>query len=217
MAEYPVTLRGPVVVIGAGGHAHPVVEMLDALGVEIAGLADRSLDVPTVLGHRVIVKIDDLASLSKRGINDVVVAVGNNEVRVRLADYARSVGLGLPTIVHPTALVSPSASLREGVQIMARAFVGPKAVLERLVLVNTAAIVEHECYVGSGSHIAPGSVLCGAVRVGMKCLVGAGSTVVPGCTIGDRTIVGAGGVVADNLGADLVVGGLPARPLVRRP
>lgn len=204
---------GLLVVVGAGGHAGPVLELLDALGVEVAGLVDRSTDQPPLLGRSVIASLDELAELTARGVTSAVIAVGDNAARLRLGDLAHAAGLALPTVAHPSALVSPSASLAEGVQVMARGFVGPGAEISRLALVNTGAIVEHECRVGAASHVAPGAVLCGAVLIGEQCLIGAGSTVAPGRSVGDGSIVGAGTAVVADVAAGLTVAGVPARPL----
>jgi len=42
-------------------------------------------------------------------------------------------------------------------------------------VINTGAIVEHECEVGDFPHIAPGAVLAGYVNVGEGSLVGIGA------------------------------------------
>ena len=207
--------KGPVVVVGAGGHAYPVLELLDALGIEVAGLVDRRLDAPSILGRSVIATIDDIAQLPSRGVWGAVIAIGNNEARLRLADIAQATGLLLPTIVHPTALISPSATLGEGTQVMARSFIGPKAALGRLVLVNTGAIVEHECSIEDGAHIAPGSVLCGAVQVGKSCFVGPGSVVTLGRRIGSGSRLGAGSVLLNDLDPGMTAVGVPARVSIR--
>jgi acyl-[acyl carrier protein]--UDP-N-acetylglucosamine O-acyltransferase len=62
-------------------------------------------------------------------------------------------------------------------------------------MVNTGAIVSHDCLIGSYTHIAPGAQLAGHVHVGEKVLVGMGVKVVIGIQIGDGSRVGSGAIV----------------------
>jgi UDP-perosamine 4-acetyltransferase len=200
-----------IIVIGAGGHARPVVEALLLLGHRIAGLVDNDASRPPVLGQAVLGGLDLLPSLRGQGIGGAVIAIGDNATRLRLGDLARGLGFSLPTLVHPAALVSPHASLGEGAQVLARAVVGPEARIGRLCLINTGAIVEHECTLDEGAHIAPGAILCGLVHVGARCLMGAGSTTIAGRQIGPDAVVAAGAAVTTDVAAGARVGGVPAR------
>ena len=55
----------------------------------------------------------------------------------------------------------------------------PDAEIGDFAIVNTAAVVEHDCIVGEGAHVAPGAVLGGGVRVGARTLMGIGSVMRP--------------------------------------
>ena len=199
-----------VLVLGAGGHARPVIEALRASGAEPAGLLDDR-DGPPVLGVPRLGRLDTLAAQRRAGLAAAVVAIGDNALRQRLGATCREAGFALPVLLHPAAVVSPSARLAEGVQVMARAVVGPEAVLAALVLLNTAAIVEHECRLAEAVHIGPGAVLCGGVRVGALALVGAGAVVRPGIGIGAESLVATGAAVGAEVPAGRRAGGVPAR------
>jgi acetyltransferase-like isoleucine patch superfamily enzyme len=84
------------------------------------------------------------------------------------------------------------------------------------VIVNTGAIVEHEAGVGSGTHLAPGSVLLGASFVGNKVFVGSGARVLPGCSVGGLSVIGAGAVVTRDLVGGATYIGVPARELTSK-
>ena len=79
------------------------------------------------------------------------------------------------------------------------------------MIVNTNAGVDHDCRIGSGAHVGPGSALAGNVEIGCESLLGAGTCVVPGVRIGSRAVVGAGSVVVRDLPDDVTAMGVPAR------
>jgi acyl-[acyl carrier protein]--UDP-N-acetylglucosamine O-acyltransferase len=53
----------------------------------------------------------------------------------------------------------------------------------RSAIVNTGAIVSHDCRIGDYAHVAPGAILAGGVEIEEGTLVGMGATV----NIGVRT------------------------------
>ncbi|NKC33369.1 acetyltransferase [Falsiroseomonas selenitidurans] len=203
----------PVLVIGAGGHALVVIEALRAMGRPVAGLLDDRPDAGPLLGCPLLGRQDDLARLRGSGLAEAAIAIGDNATRLRLAEACRAAGYALPPVLHPAAFLSPSASLAEGVQVMARAVVGPLAVLGRLALVNTGAIVEHQCRLAEGAHLGPGAVLCGGVTLGARALVAAGAVVRPGLVVGADALVAPGAAVAAQVAEGARLGGVPARPL----
>ncbi|MFM2149604.1 MAG: hypothetical protein RLZZ187_1910 [Pseudomonadota bacterium] len=198
-----------LLVLGAGGHARPVIEALRAMGLAVAGLLDDAARAP-VLGVPILGKLD---SLGAQGASAAVIAIGDNAMRARLGAACQARGLALPAVIHPTALISPSARIGAGVQVMARAVIGPEATLGDFALVNTGAIVEHECTLGPATHLGPGAVLCGGVAVGARALLGAGAVVRAGCRIGAEAVIGAGAAVTQDVAEGARMGGVPARPI----
>ena len=87
---------------------------------------------------------------------------------------------------------------------------GPSSRLGSGVVVNTAAVVEHDCVVGDGVHLAPACALLGASRVGYRSLVGSGARVLPGVGVGAGCVVGAGAVVREDVADGTTVAGVPA-------
>ena len=79
------------------------------------------------------------------------------------------------------------------------------------VIVNTAAVVDHECVIGPGVHICPGAHLAGRVRVGMGAFVGLGANVIQCLSIGEYAVIRAGAVVLADVPAHATAVGVPAR------
>ena len=209
-----------VVIFGAGGQARVLLELMDRAGIcPIAGLVD---DDPGLQGTRidgvpVLGTMDRLASLIRvNRIHRAVIAVGNNTDRKRLANFARSLGLRLPVLIHPAAVVSPTAHLGEGTVVLAAAVVGAHARVGELCIINTRASVDHECQLGDCVHIGPGATLAGNVTIGDGAMIGAGSTIIPEICVGDQSIVGAGSTVIRDVPSNVTVVGVPARVLPGR-
>lgn len=194
------------VVLGAGGHAASVADVIASTGGRVVLFAGDPG------GHAIgATTNDDASALAEAAVagHRVVVGIGDN-ARRRAAAAQIAPGLLAAAIVAATASVAESAQLGDGTVVHHQAHVGPRAVVGSGVIVNTAAVVEHDCVVGPGAHLAPGAVILGDVKIGSDVLVGSGARVLPGVTVGDRSIVGAGAVVTEDVPADVTVIGIPA-------
>lgn len=64
---------------------------------------------------------------------------------------------------------------------------------------NTAAVIEHDCFIGPNNHIAPNATLCGEVVTGSNVFIGAGATVLPHIKLSQDCLVGAGMVIKKDM------------------
>ena len=198
-------------VVGAGGHAKVVLALLRALGRPVGVVVDANADRhgTTILGHT----IEPESALRAQPDRRVVVAVGNNAARKRVADRLAADGFRFATLVHPTAWVAPTARVDEGAVVFAGVVVQPDVVVGAHAILNTGCSVDHDCVVGAFAHIGPGARLCGAGQVGDGVLVGVGAVVIPAVRMGAWATIGAGAAVVSDVDAGVTVVGVPARPV----
>jgi sugar O-acyltransferase (sialic acid O-acetyltransferase NeuD family) len=199
--ELPDFGPGHILIYGAGGHAKAVMEMVQAIGAhQIAGILDDNpaLKGKSILGIPILGGRDLLPILHEKGLSLAANGVGgilDIAVRVRLFEMLAQAGFDFPPLAHPRATVEPSVTPGAGVQVFANAYVGSSTVLHPRCMVNTGAIVSHDCEIGAYSHIAPGAMLAGHVYVGERSLVGMGVTTAIGIKIGSGVRIGNGAVV----------------------
>jgi UDP-perosamine 4-acetyltransferase len=206
-----------VVLIGAGGHAKVVIELLKKTAdIEIIGLIEKDstsigkklMDVP------VIGTDEQLANMFNNEITSVLItvgSVGDNTPRKKLYDNLKQLGFSYINAVHPSAILSGYATLGEGNTLMAGSIIGPGAEIGNNVIVNTGSIIEHDCRIGDHVHIAPGVKLSGGVQIGSCAHLGTGATVIQNIKIGANCLIGAGTVVISDIPDNAVMVGNPGR------
>ena len=79
------------------------------------------------------------------------------------------------------------------------------------VIINTAAIIEHDCNLEDFVHVSPSATLSGNVSVGTGTLIGTGAIVIPNIKIGNWCTIGAGAVIIDDVPDGATVIGNPAK------
>lgn len=205
--------KDQVLLIGGGGHCKVVIDVFRAAHCEPFGILDPHLTESDIFGVPVLGGDERASDLFEQGYQRAFVAIGENSVRRRIAARFMEIGFELVTAIHPSAVISTSARVESGSIVMPNAVINANARVGAFSIVNTAAIVEHDCVLGVAVHAAPRSVMGGNVTLEDEVLFGIGAVARPGASIGARTIVGAGAVVIGKIGANLVVGGIPARVL----
>lgn len=199
-----------ILVIGAGGHAKSVIDALLSDGEygKIAILED--FDAREVLGFQVIGKVNEAFKFIDE-YPRAVVAVGDNNYRLKTIGYLKGLGFELPCIRHKTAYISRFSTVGEGSVVLGASMINANAKVGRGVIINSSVTVEHDCVVADGVHLSPNSVLCGGTNIGDSTWIGAGATVIDHINIGKNVIIGAGSVVVRNIKDNITAYGNPAR------
>lgn len=190
-----------VIITGTGGHASVILDALQLAGKGsqlVAWVEQPDYRGPETLHNCPIWREDDnlAKKISANGITHLICGLGtvksNPQRHANSLKLAEKYNLKLLSVIHPTAIISASATIEAGCYVGAGAIIQPHAKVGELCIINTGSIVEHHTTVGANTHIAPGAVVCGGVTLGQHCLIGANATIIQGVSITDATTLGAG-------------------------
>lgn len=200
-------------ILGAGGHGKVVADIAQHTGWQQIDFFDDGWPGLSKVGNWPVVGDSKRLLNSLKSYDGVVVAIGNNAVRLGKTKLLQASKAPLASLVHPSAVVSSSASLGVGTVVMAGAVVNPFVKSGESAIFNTGSIVDHDCVLGDAVHICPGVSLGGEVHVGELSWVGIGSSVIQQVFVGKRVVIGAGSTVISNIPDDLRVVGSPAKDI----
>jgi sugar O-acyltransferase (sialic acid O-acetyltransferase NeuD family) len=209
------TLKKPVAIVGYSGHAYVIIDILLSAGRLVTAYCDQEEKQVNPYHLDYLGREEDVISKLKK--YDFFTCIGHNETREKIHTQLSKI-LGNPiNAIHPSAVISASVKMGDGVMVAANATLNPLVELGTGVICNTSSSIDHECIIGDFSHIAPGAVLCGNVTVGKGSFIGANSVIRQGIRIGENVVIGAGTVVVKDIPDGATVIGNPARQLVKKP
>lgn len=205
MAEIPLLL------LGAGGFAEEVADLVgDCGGYRVAGFVE-SLDrsrCEIEIGGLPVHWVDQVGRFADTHLALSAIGTTSRDVFTRRVAEA---GLGFATIVHPTAHVSSSALLAEGVLVCPRVVVGAHTWVGAHVLLNRGVLVGHHAEIGPHASVMPGANLAGFSVVGERAYVGMGALVLNNVRVGRDAVLGAGAVATRDVPDGVVATGVPAK------
>lgn len=192
-----------IVVIGGGGHASVLVDILRTQERNIlAVVCPDDISQRSVFANIQHLKQDD--DVLQFSPDEILLVNGigmlpKSNLKRNLNQYYLSHGYQFETVIADSAQVSSFAVVEPGAQVFAGAIVQAGAIVGVHSVINSGVIIEHDCNIGRYNHIAPRATLCGQVTTQDNVYVGAGSTVIQNIELEQSSIVGAGAIVTKNL------------------
>lgn len=199
-----------ILIVGAGGFGREVLlwasDAWPDHAAEIAGFlsADPALPVPLpILG-------DPAAFLPAPG-DGLLLAIGIPHVRRRVAEALLARDAKFLTLVHPTAVVAPSAAIGLGSILCPYSIASDAARLGRFTLMNYHSSLGHDASAGDFSVLSPYAALGGGATIADDVFLGLHASLGPGKRIGPRSKVSANSAALADAPADSLVFGVPGR------
>jgi len=200
-----------ILIVGAGGFGREIRCWIRDAWPEGASGDVGFLDADASRGGAHGPVVGDPSTYQPLPGDGLLLGIGIPGIRRRLAEGLAARGGRFLTLVHPTAVVAPSAVIGEGATVCPHGIVSADAVLGRCVLVNYHASVAHDAAVGDYAVLAPYATLGGFAQVGADVFLGLHASIGPGRQVGARSKVSANSCALADVPPDTLVWGVPGR------
>jgi UDP-perosamine 4-acetyltransferase len=205
-----------VIVIGSGGHAKMVIDILHEMkGLQIIGITSKTMVKNSIFCGYPVLGTDDILRTYVGDVN-CYAAMGlggfkDNKLREALFIHIKSIGFRFINIIHPSSIISNKAVLGEGVMIFPGAIINTEVSIGDNAIIATGASIDHESIIEEHVLISAGVTVGAYSTIKKGALLALGSKVVSGIIVGEETLVAAGAVVVSNIPDRQKVYGVPAR------
>jgi sugar O-acyltransferase (sialic acid O-acetyltransferase NeuD family) len=209
-----------IIIVGAGGFGREVLQWARDVWPEqstrIAGFLSAERD--RLIGHDGSLEIiGDPDRYEPQAGDALLLAIGIPIVRRQVAESLLSRGARFLTLVHPTAIVAPTAAIGEGAIICPYAIVSDSTRVGAFVLMNYHSSLGHDASAGDYAVLSPYATLGGNADIGDDVFMGLHASVGPGRRIGARSKVSANSCALSDAPTESIIYGAPGRvgPLIR--
>ncbi|EOW9249442.1 acetyltransferase [Vibrio paracholerae] len=207
----------PLVLIGGGGHASVLADILLGQGRDILAVICPD-DISSRLVFTGILHLTQDEDIERFSPDSVLLVNGIGMMprsmhRKQINDYFLELGYHFETVIASDASISSFADIQAGAQILPGARIQTGAVIGKHTIINTDVLIEHDCQIGDYNHIAPSATLCGEVKTADDVYIGANATLIQGLVLSERSIVGAGSVLTQSLPPKCIC--YPARSVIK--
>ncbi len=200
--------RKKLFIIGGGGHGRVVIDSFLKSGHQIQGIVDPAYEkdelivgIPVIGGDQIL---DNFSIGSFQLINGIGVLPGSLG-RWRIADEMRNRGFKFIAVIDPRSIISSTAMISEGAQVMAGCILQDGVNVGTDSVVNTGAVLDHDCTIGEKCWISPGVTICGGSVIGSNAYIGAGATLIHNINIGDGALISAGSTIIKDVASGDVI------------
>lgn len=123
--------------------------------------------------------------------------------------------------IEPGSFIRDHATIKKNAVVMMGAVINIGAVVGEGTMIDMGAVLGGRAITGKNVHVGAGAVLSGVIEpanaqpvvIEDNVLIGANAVILEGVRVGKGSVVAAGAIVTEDVPADTVVAGVPARKI----
>lgn len=207
-----------IFILGIGATSPVFMELALDCGYRIAGLYHYN-DERTgsfVHGYEIIGSFNDLFLTDITG-KQFLLGMGDMHIRKELSHKIEARGGVIPTIIHPSAIVSRFADIsKKGVLVLPMCLIHSDVKIAEGVVIHDKAMVCHTTSIAPYVFVGPRAMIGANLKIEELAFVGQGALVIStkATPIGTECVIGAGSVVTKAVEPFTIVAGNPAKRLL---
>lgn len=204
--------------LGIGRNTPVFIDLAEACGYTIAGLYHYNDDRTGEYDHgfEILGSFEDLYKKNTLDGMNFLLTMGDNQIRSEVFYKIISLGGSIPSLIHPTAVISRFASIASsGVYISPFTYVQADSKIGENTILLSHVNISHTTTIGSHCFVAGGATIGACTMVEDFVFVGQGALSISKKVglIGHHAYIGAKSLLTKDLPANAVVMGCPARSI----
>lgn len=211
-------MQTEVYALGIGHFTPVIIDLALSCGYKVVGLYHYDNSRTGEYDHElpILGSFEDLFANPIQG-KSFLLTMGDNQLRASLLNRIIAAGGIVPTLIHPTAVISQFAKIDPvGVYISPFTCVQADTIVGKGTILRTHVVISHSSIVGEYCFVAGASLIGAYTRVEDYVFVGQGVLSISAKvkTIGKGAFIGAGSLLTKDVPAGAKMVGRPARQVL---
>lgn len=160
-----------------------------------------------------VINFDDLLLSYTNHTLEIVIAIGEPNIRKRLRDKVYGAGYKLATLIHPSVFVTGDTVIGDGSIICCNSFISCDVIIGQNVLIQPSVNIGHDNRIGNDVVISTNVCISGGCTIDDETYVGVQVPIKENVHIGKSSIIGMGSVVIRDIPDNVIAIGNPARAM----
>ncbi|MBN1821955.1 MAG: hypothetical protein JW833_14640 [Prolixibacteraceae bacterium] len=207
-------MKKEIYILGVGPYSIVIAELAQICGFEVKGFYHYN----NKRNGEIYYNIPIISSTSELLKNDLTgknfgLSMSDNMIRLDIAKQIRLKGGNIPSLIHPTVEISPSATIEDGIILKRNVSIQADSHLKRECIICDNTTICHHTTIAEGCFIAGAAVIGAYTNMERNVFIGQGAIISSGkvAKLGESAVIGAGSVVINDVEPFNVVAGNPAR------